>query len=262
MRIGIVNISYGCAETIERAFSPWRGLHCPYFQVFISSQYVCFPENFTHGLPVISSDGTINTLIRLEQDGIIDKLDIHQTFPVFEQVGWSNCIPYLAAQDLDYLVMVGSDEWWNPEEIQRVFKYIEENPADYYKINFKNYINPNEYVDDFIVPRIWSMKRRGGVKRFWKDDLVVFNDGCFDSEASFIKIPREVAFVPHWSWALPPCISNYDEANFRFISRKLQFSSTRYGCCSYKWDDLNKKLILNDEYYQLRNLPRPIIYNE
>lgn len=266
MNIGIVNISYNCAATIERALSVWKGVSGSNgLNVSVSCQHVCFGETYTLGYPIISPDGTIATLIRLEEGGIIDKLEIHQTFPVFEQTAWSNCIPFLAAQDLDYLVMVGSDEWWNPDEIKRVFEFIVNNPADYYKINFKNYINPNEYVDDFIVPRIWSMKRRGGVKRFWKDDLVVFNDGCFDYQTNFIQIPREIAFIEHWSWALPPLLldkNTYRARNEAFVKRKLAFSATRYSICSWKWDDSKSKLVHNDEYYTSRNIPKPVIYED
>lgn len=262
LKICITNISYECVETLEKAFQPWfdikngalKGL---IDEVYITSSHTCFPETINLGYPLYSLDGTVQKLTEFKDCGNIDQLNIFQR-PVFEQVAWTKGIP---EGNFDYLVMVGSDECWTIDQIKTAFEYIIENPFDYYKVNFCNFMNRDEYVDDFIVPRIWSMKRRGGVSLFWKDDLVTFNDGTMDSGASFSIVP---GFINHWSWALPPypeeTEENYNRRNSLFIARKLAFSATRYGRCSYEWNNENSKLILNEEYYKAFNLPKPIIH--
>lgn len=261
MKIGIVNISYQCAATVARALNVWdevrlSGKH----NIWISSQHICFPETVILGYPLLSTDKTIEHLNALHNLNVIDNLEIHTT-PVFEQVGWSKNIPYLAAKDLDYLMMVGSDEIWTEEEIYRVFEYVAANPADCYRVNFKNYINLGESVHDFIVPRIWSMKRRGGVQRFYKDDLVQFNDGKMDYETEYHNIPQNICFPNHFSWALPrkpeQSLTEWKEVNRSFVKRKLQFSAMRYGMCSYRWDEQKDKLTFNEKYYKKFGIETP-----
>jgi hypothetical protein len=260
MRVGIVNINYECAATMIRAFDAWRLIKAGVLdlEVFIASLHVCFPETASLGFPVESSDRTIISLKNLYNQKIIDALCIEGE-SLEEQLAWSKALNALPS-DIDYLLMLNSDECWEIEQVKKAFEFVTANPlVDYFKVNFKNYFGPKSYVDNFVVPRIWNMKRRGGVKRFYKDDLVEFNDGTYDTDCSSMVIPKRKVFPAHWSWSLPPeCPPEQNEA---FIKRKLGFQKLRYKNCSYKWDD-NKGLILNEDYYKMIGQPMPEVFYE
>jgi hypothetical protein len=145
--------------------------------------------------------------------------------------------------------MVNIDEIWEPEEIKKLIKYVKNNElVDYFKINFKNYcIDYKTWVDDFIVPRVWFVNKNKGLKRFYQDELVEYEDGTRDVNRSHMTVPKHLIFPKHYSW-----VGTSD-----YLKRKLEFQRLRFGICSYSWDQVNDKLQLNDEFYNKFGVPKP-----
>ena len=272
MIIGITIIAYNANPTLEAVFSPWREIKGGVLEglidkVYISCQSACFPETFNLGYPAKSEDGTIETLEELYKDGTISNLVIHEE-PVEEQILWSANLPYLQQFQPDLIWLLGSDECFKVYEIRKIIEFIKRNSlTDGFKINFKNYMGPNYANYDFVAPRIWNNKRNGGIAHFWKDDLVVTGDGKFDHQLSFMVIPPKICTPDHWSWAIPRLpnedYNDYLVRNAVFCKRKTAFSATRYGQCSYIWNDTKMKLEFNKDYYNRlgKSIPQ-IVYDE
>lgn len=267
--IGITFICYNSYPTLEAVFKPWReikdgALKDQVSNVYISCQSACFPETYNLGYPVLSDDGTLETLEKLESEEVIDNLTIHNE-PIEEQILWSANLPYVQQFKPDLIWLLGSDEVFKVSEIKKIVEFINKNSlVDYFKINFKNYMAHNLSNYDFVAPRIWNNKRNGGIDRFWKDDLVVTGDGKYDHELSFMVIPPSLVRPDHWSWALPRLESEnmeeYLERNAVFSRRKVAFSTMRYGMCSYVWNEEGKKLEFNKEYYGRLSKSIPQVY--
>ena len=261
--IGIVNISYDTVNTLGLAFESWERVKREKLlsdlisNVYISSRHTCFPETFSLGYSLLSTDGTVQKLQELNSNGVIDSLVIYDK-PVEEQIAWSDNLPFLISNNVNLLWMVGSDEIFTVEDIEKILKFVKRNElTDIFKINFKNYFGFNKYTKSFIAPRIWNMTRNGGVKEFWKDDLVKFGNGKLDHEVSTITIPYNYCHPSHYSWSLPPNCG--DEFNLNFQKRKLGFQAKRYVNCSYKLSGKGE-LEYNKEYYQMIGQPVPEVY--
>ena len=260
-KIGLTNINYECAQTLDAAFDAWRQIKGGALKglidsVTISSVHCCFPETEKLGYPLQSQDGTIAKLHSLHQEKIIDNLCIYAG-AVEEQLAWSDNLQFLG--DIDYLFMLNSDECWTVEEIKKLFKFaLQHKFIDYFHVNFKNYFGPNKYLKNFVVPRLWNMRNRGGVSSFYRDDLVLFKNGTRDTDAASIKINSHLLFPAHWSWSLPPHCSK--EQNEAFCKRKLGFQALRYKTCSYRWNETERQLELNPDYYRMIGQPIPDVY--
>lgn len=268
MILGLHSICYNTNATLERAFAPWRevkngALKRLVEDVYFAVQAAAFPETVKLGYPIKSDDRTIETLERFRDDDLIDELTIHEE-PVEEQDLWSYNVRDLmfesaASPGIDYIVMVGGDECWTVEEIEKMLKFVQRNPlTDYFKVNFKNYFGRGKYVKDFIAPRIWNNKRNGGVECHYKDDLVMYKNGKRDTECSCMTVPSKVVFPAHYSWSLPPECS--DEDNKKFVMRKLGFQKLRYVNCSYRWNEEKNELELDPTYYARIGKGVPEVY--
>jgi hypothetical protein len=265
MILGLHSICYNTNATLERAFAPWRevkngALKGLVNDVYFAVQAAAFPETVSLGYDLHSNDGTEETLLKFKQEGLFNDLVIHNQ-AVEEQVLWSENVRFLQKYNPDYIFMIGGDEVFTVEEIEKVLKFVLHNPlTDYFRINFKNFFGRGKYVKDFIAPRIWSNKRNGGVDYHYKDDLVMFKNGKRDTECSCMTVPSKVVFPAHYSWSLPPECS--DEKNKKFVMRKLGFQKIRYVHPSYRWNEEKNELELDPTYYARVGKGVPEIYYE
>lgn len=256
LRVGITFIGYECMELMPRALTPWFQIRADpnlveeIESLKISLSHGCFEETAKLGFPIRSMDGSADWMQKAKDDGEADGVFSYDT-PMKEYDMWSGNYLWMK-DDIDFLVMLNHDEMWALDEIRQLFKYISFNPlVDYYKINFKNYcINENTWVDDFIVPRMWWVNRNGGLKRFYKDELVEYNDGKKDTQASWATVPS--IFPKHLSWV----------GSKAYLQRKLSFQALRFRSCSYTWDDKNDCLALNEEFYAKFGIPKPQLHHD
>lgn len=254
-KIGITMIGYECQEQLEKVLPYWIRLkenppaNSRIESIKIGFTHGCFEETAKLGFPILSTDGTIEHLMKLKDTDSIDYLQIRDT-PQKEYEMWTNGFQTFK-DDIDLLWMLNTDEFWELDEIENVLKYIENNDLlDFYKVNFKNFcIDEDTWIDDFIVPRIWWAKKQGGIKRFYQDDLLEYNNGKKDVQCSHLTIPPSVAFPKHYSWV----------GSKAYLQRKLNFQKLRYGGSSYRWNDITDKLELNDDYYRSIGKPKPTL---
>ncbi len=256
LKVGITFIGYECIELMPRALAPWQDIRKnggvdEIESLTISLSHGCFEETAKLGFPIASTDLSDDWMAAQHLNNTVDNAIIYKD-PMKEYDMWSGNYEYFKDK-VDFMVMLNHDEMWTPSEIKQLFKYIAFNPlVDYYKINFKNYcIDESTWVSDFIVPRMWWTKRpNGGLKRFYKDELVEYNNGLKDVQCPFAIVP---ALTPkHLSWV----------GSREYLQRKLNFQALRFGSCSYAWDEKNDKLKLNDEFYTKFNIPKPVLNHD
>jgi hypothetical protein len=259
MKIGISSIGYESKELLEKCFNAWNEIKnnkslCPEItDIKICFGHGCFEETYKLGFSLYSIDGTVELAKEMKIKGEIDELIIYDE-PQKEFEMWTNNLNKLKEQDIDLLIMVNVDEIWDIEEIKKLIKFIKKNElVDYFKINFKNYcINYKTWVDDFIVPRAWFINKNDGLKRFYQDELVEYNNGKRDYSASFLVVPRVLIFPKHYSWV----------GSKEYLQRKLNFQALRFGTCSYSWDNKNDCLQLNELFYKQYGIPKPTLNHD
>lgn len=251
--IGVTCIGYDSKELLTKALLPWielkRYLPDNIEKLLISVSHGCFEETYKLGYPLLSKDGTHNYINSLKNDNLIDNAIIYNT-PQKEYTMWTN--NYLWMKDkIDLLIMLNADEIWEPKEIENMLKFIEFNYlCNYFKINFKNFcINERTWVNDFIVPRVWFTRVLGGLKGFYQDDLVEYENGIKDIQTNHLVIPTNLVFPKHYSWI----------GSKEYLQRKLNFQKLRYHTCSYTWDNEKDELCLNEDFYKQSGKTKPIL---
>lgn len=254
-KIGISAIGYECKEHLWDVLAPWRSLRLKYpNQFFISVAHGVFPETKDLGFPILSTDGTIQDLEFCYDSGIIDNLSILQE-PAYEKDIRNVTLPSLLSKDIDYLWLLDlQDEIYTEEEILRILSFInEEKFIPTFKINFKNYIfDLNQYIDDFVAPRIWNNKLYGGVDGFFYDNDIVFKNGSRADHLAIQTIPNRIAFIKHLSW-----VGSKD-----YLTRKIEFQKKHYGQCSYLWNNEKDCLDFDLSYYQKYNKQVPKVFRD
>jgi len=257
MKIGISTIGYESKDLISKCFNSWnkikqdKTLIPEITDLKICFSHGCFEETANLGFPIYSTDGSCELLEEQKHKGVIDDLIIYDT-PQKEYDMWTkNFLKLKENYNIDILIMVNVDEIWDVDEIKNLIKFVSENDlVDFFKINFKNYcIDYNTWVDDFIVPRVWFVNKNNGLKGFYKDDLVEYNDGKKDFEKSNVTVPKNLLFPKHYSWV----------GSKEYLQRKLKFQALRYGTCSYTWSETNNKLELNEDFYLKFGVTKPIL---
>jgi hypothetical protein len=233
MKIGISAIGYECAEHLDTVLKPW--INCKKLcneqsgdQFIISASHGVFPETNKLGFPIYSTDGTIEKLQNYEKNNDLDYFQITNS-PTFEKDLRNITLQYLFHQEIDILWLLDlQDEIYTEAQIYNILNYVENNEADWFKINFKNYIfDNNSYVDDFIAPRIWKNYTNNGINCFYYDNEILFNNGLKAQDVKNITIPKDIAFIKHLSW-----VGSKD-----YLKRKINFQKIHYGLCSYKWNE-------------------------
>jgi hypothetical protein len=253
-KIGIVAVGYECAEHLDKVLKPWLDFNKKYNNIIISITHSLFTEGAKLGLPILSTDDTIEKLKEYEYTNAIHNLNVLQ-YPVEQQDARNECLKYLLTQDIDYIYLLDiQDEIYTEDNIINILNLIQkENFISCFKVKFKNYVIDNfHYVDDFVAPRIWNNRSNGGVKLFYYENEILFNNGKKADETSCLTIPANIAFIKHLSW----CGSK------EYLKRKIACHNIHYGHCSYIWDENTDTLSLNQEYYLKYNLPKPVIYKE
>lgn len=257
LRIGISAIGYECAEHLAKVLEPWlflRKATVTRYEFFISVSHGVFPETHSLGFPIHSTDGTIARLSERLAEKEIDNLIITEK-PTYERDLRNHTLPYLFDKNIDILWLLDlQDEIYSVKEILNTLEFVENNPTDWFKINFKNYVfDEYTYVNDFIAPRIWRTKTaHGEVAGFYYDNEIMYSNGMTQSDYVGLTIPREIAFPRHLSWV----------GSKSYLERKINFQKVHYGQCSYRWDAQNGRLAFDDAYYAKNGLVKPTLFHD
>lgn len=256
MNIGVVAVGYQCKD-LASILLPWFYLKTSSkFNFKICAVSALFKERWDQGEVYKEYPENTTSLLNAVDKKILDKyIQIDQ--PILDYQSRVAAWDYLKQFDLDYIWELDLyDEHYTTDEIENSLKWIEENSLyDFYRINFKNYFGRPEdqtYVLDFKPVRIINNKVHGGIKNFYWDNDVEFNDGTKTPNCAGAIIPRRICNPKHLSWV----------GDKSFLIKKIQYQLKAINTCSYKWCLEKDKLILNDEYYNKVRLPKPEIYED
>ncbi|MGA9770432.1 MAG: hypothetical protein WBV94_15440 [Blastocatellia bacterium] len=147
---------------------------------------------------------------------------------------------YLLAEKVDLLWLLDGDEIYEAWQIESIINYVCKNKlADWYSINFKNYIFDGKvWIDGFHPPRIFWTNRSQGIRKFYSDNVILYCDGRRSVELPCIIIPEQIAHIKHLTWLY---------ANGK---KKYEYQMKHFGECSYVWNYEESKLEFNEEYYK------------
>lgn len=204
------------------------------------------------------NEKTSNILRNYEQSGAIEKYIEIKNNIIEDYESRMTAWEYLKDFDIDYVFQLDADEFWTKEQIINTINLIKRYEfTECFKIRFKNYIGKLEdktYVDNFYPLRIINNKLNKGFKTFTWDNDGIWNNGKQTQSAASIIIPKNIAFVEHLSWI-------YEKDPQRIIN-KINFQKSNLGCCSYKWNEKENKLVFDLEYHNRYNISVPEIQKD
>ena len=244
MKYGIIFCGYNTEEFVRDSLNPWVERD----DCIISAISVPFAE---YSRQEFFEDKTIEILHEYKNRGEIKYLT---TFPRFikEHEARNMALSKFRKDDIDAYFLVDSDEIYKREEIDAIFDFVKNNPACWYKVSLKNYVfDKKTYLEQpFCPPRIFrnSFDRYCGPIFCWDNDMAYWNgsENSHINSIPFLEIPREVAWVNHYSWL-----------NNEISKRKVKYQNDHFGgTCSFAWDK-EKGLVFNEEYYKHLNAKIP-----
>lgn len=252
MKLGIIFCGFNEINYVRDSIAPWIEAKKRH-DIYIASVSIPFLEY--KATPFADyDDGTGQVLKELWMNG---KIESHYDKPKFIKEHDARNLPFQylkQVSNVDYIMLVDADEIYTAEQIDFIFKYVQERPKiDCFKIFLKNYImDGTKWVDNFCPPRIFKMvSDTAGTSRgfFWDNDVVYLN-GMTHQHLPMDVIPRDQLFVKHMSWT-------NDKGK-----RKVEYQMIHFGSCSYKWNEEKQSLEIDYSYFDKIGEPHPTIYNE
>jgi hypothetical protein len=259
MRIGILTCLFDCAANLESVLRPWFDLDLSErgIELKIAAVSGMFKEYAELGYDADALDiETASQLLCREKypfdylyiindpDAVTDKSQL-RFFSEPETRDFA--LSYLLSEKADAVWLLDGDEIYTARQIEAIVNYICENgSADWYAINFKNYIfDGHTWVDGFHPPRIFWTDRHQGIKRFYSDNVVLYNDGSKSVDHPGLIVPEEIARIRHITWL------------HQNGKKKYEYQMKHFGECSYTWDYEENHLEFNQEYYKKYGLQLP-----
>lgn len=201
------------------------------------------------------NEKTAAILREYEKSAAIDKfIEIKEPILDFQSrvAGWN----YLKEFNPDILIELDADEIYQRKEIIDLLKFVERNAeVDFYKIRFRNYvgsIKEKRYVENFCPVRVIRNDRNGGIKTFYWDNDIEFQNNVKTPACAGLTIPKNICFPDHKSWC-----HNDTENSKNKIKRKIKYQNKALGACSYIWNESADCLELNPDYYKRLMLDAP-----
>jgi len=247
MKIGVLFSTYNSEGYIDECLSPWFKLKNE-FDITIGCNSGMYSDYVNFGIEP-KNKPTLKKLVEHDLDFLIS------TGPksLLDENSSKNSILHILKNSCDLVWILDSDEFYTENDIRNIITFIEQTPEyDWYTINFKNYTFTTKlFMDGFNPPRIFRTDRNGGINEFYFDNHVNYNDGeNFESKPHAV-IPRNVAWIKHYSWL------NNDIRS----KEKIVYQNNRFlNGCSFVWED--NKLKFSNEFYNRINQEIPILHEE
>jgi len=247
-KLGIILSAYGLEEYVKPCLSSWLEFNIPI--ACASFQF----ENFQKQ----SNDSCLSELKKL----LPEKHIFYDENKVLKEHEARNIpLEYLKLNtEIDTILILDVDEIYTKKEIENLLTFINSEDFSWVawaKINFKNYIfNGNFWTDDFCPPRIFKMQYQNYFlnKFYWDNDIIYTdkNNSAIDyKQLSSIIVPKNKMHIRHMTW-----LNNIRSKN------KVEYQEKHFGKCSFKWNQLNNEIEINNKYYQDNNLPMPNIFTD
>jgi len=249
MKIGVLFAIYNCENYVDECLKPWFNLKKTY-DITIACTSGMFKPYLELGFEP-KNKGTLQKLIQYDIDYLISTGSNSLND---ESQSRDNILNFLK-KDNDVIWIVDGDEFYTEKQIVDILNFIESTPdTDWYGINFKNYIFTNEFfTSGFCPPRIFRTDRNGGIDKFYFDNHINYMDGSDFITKPSLSIPKNIAWVKHYSWL------NDDPRT----SEKVKYQNIRFkDGCSFKWDDNNKQLSFDENYFKKVNEEIPNLHQE
>jgi hypothetical protein len=255
MKIAVVAVGYKCPN-LEEVLTPWLKASKKY-DLKICSVSALFKERQEMGEKYDNKEMD-DILMGYVGGGIEGHLATEKPILDFESRNMALSYFKIRKYDFDYLWQLDLfDEYYTEREITETLEWVKENNLyDFYRVNFKNYfgkIEDKTYVLDFKPVRIINNRHYNGIKRFFFDNDVEFQDGTTTPNCAGITIPRRVCNPKHLSWV----------GDKEFLTNKIKYQKKAIGCCSYTFDEDKRGLRFDLEgYYKKFGLLPPEVYND
>lgn len=255
MKIGVLLTCYNCEEYVDSCLNPWIKLR-ERMSIVIACNSGMFRDYFDLGI----SENNEKTLEKL----ISHKLDFLVTTSgknlLDEDSSRNLCLDFLNKQACDLLIYLDGDEIYTEKQILDVLEFVENNSLyDGYKVCFKNHtIRKGLFLNNFIRDSIFWLNRYQGIQRFYFDTEFVYNDPNANY-SNRVTIPREVAFVEHYSW-----LSDDPRTKIKIVYQENRYCGSQgqvpvESRCAYKFDVSRETLTFNDTFYAYYGEQIPIL---
>jgi hypothetical protein len=248
MKIGVILLAYNTSEYVDECLSSWVKLKSKY-DITIGCVNGMFKEYIELGIEPEKNKSTLKKLINYDIDYLISTSENKLVDENFSR----NFILNLVEKETDIVWILDCDEFYTEYDIENIVNYINQTPEfDWYAINFKNYtFTEKTFIDGFCPPRIFRTDRNGGINEFYFDNHILYNDGNIFETKPNKSIPRNIAWVEHYSWLNKDLTSQ----------EKIKYQNQRFGGeCAFKWNEDTKSLELIKEFYYNRNIEPPILH--
>ena len=247
MRIGVLLSAYNCESYVDDCLRPWFNLKSVY-DITVACNSGMFKPYLELGFKP-KNKKTLQKLLEYDIDYLIST---GSNSLIDEDQSRNNSLNFLK-KNCDVIWIVDGDELYSETDIKNIINYINETPEfDWYSINFKNYtFTEKTFIDGFCPPRIFRTDRNSGIDKFYFDNHILYNDGDIFENKSNQSIPRNVAWVDHYSWL---------NKDLRSVE-KIDYQNQRFaGGCSFKWNEDTKSLEIIKEFYYNRKIEPPILH--
>lgn len=249
MKIGVLFSAYNTEEYIDGCLKPWFNLKKE-FNITIGCNSGMYSDYVNFGIEP-KNKPTLRKLIEYDLDFLI------ATGPntLLDENGSKNSILHALKNYCDLIWILDSDEFYTETDIKNILNYVNQTPEyDWYSVNFKNYtFTEKTFIDGFNPPRIFRTDRNGGINEFYFDNHILYNDGETFENKPHNMIPRNVAWIEHYSWL------NKDIRS----KEKIVYQNNRFlNGCAFEWDEDNDKLKFSNTFYEKVNLELPILHEK
>ena len=256
MKIGVLFTCYNCEDYVDQCLEPWLKLRDEMNFVFAASSGM-FKDYLALGITE-KNEGTLRKLITKKLDFLVTTSGKNL---LDEEASRNTCLNFLKKQQCDLIILLDGDEVYTEDQIRKIFAFVQEHPTyDAYAINFKNfYFREGIFTYDFCHHRIFWLNRHGGIREFHFDNELHYEDGS-DPYAYRRDIPREIAFVDHYSW-----LSNDPRTRDKILYQNNRYTGhdgtfPKHLRCSFAWNDERQRLEFNQDFWAWKAGETPTLH--
>ena len=258
MKIGLLLTVYNCDKYIDAVLEPWFKLKEKY-NIVIAANSGMFSDYLTLGIPY-RNEKTLEKLSKWDIDFLLTTKGKNL---LTEDEQRNTCLNYLKRHNCDLLWVIDGDEEYTVSQIELILEFIKKNQEpDYYSVNFKNLTIHEHLFMDYTHGRISWMNRHGGPAYFYFDNQILYEDGTNFNQVTSLEIPKNVAYVKHYSW-----LSNDTRSLDKIPYQRLRYEGYEVKrpeeCrCQYEWNHEKNRLEFSKDFHQCRDIEIPILHEE